>query len=47
MDVIIRNGTVVSVAGLSRADIGIADGRIVQIGGSFPPATREVDAAGC
>ena len=47
MDLIIRNGTVVSTAGVSQTDIGIADARIVQIGGVFPAAAREIDAAGC
>ena len=47
MDVIIRNGTIVSTAGLSRADLGIAGGKIVQIGGGFAAAAQEIDATGC
>lgn len=45
MDLAIRNGTVVTATGEFRADIGVQDGRIVQVGGEVPAAAREVDAA--
>jgi dihydropyrimidinase len=45
MDLAIRNGTVVTATGEFRADIGVQDGRIVQVGGDVPAAAREVDAA--
>lgn len=47
MDLVIRNGTVVTNSGMSRADVGIADGRIAQIGGDFPTAIPHLDAGGC
>lgn len=46
LDLIIRNGIVVTASGSSEADIGVKDGRIVQIGGTFAGATRILDAAG-
>src|SRR5690606_33898175 len=47
MDVIVRNGTVVTASGVSKADIGIKDGKVVQIGGTLESANRIVDAKGC
>ncbi len=47
MDVIIRNGTIVDAAGMMNADVGIKDETIVQIGGPFDRAAREIDATGC
>lgn len=43
MDLVIRNGTVVTVGGRSRVDIGIEGGKIVQLGGAMS-GTRELDA---
>lgn len=45
MDLVIRGGTTVTVGGRAVQDIGIADGRIVQLGGAMN-ATRELDASG-
>jgi dihydropyrimidinase len=47
LDTIIINGTIVTADGAFAADIGIADGRIAQIGGSMGPAGRVIDAGGC
>lgn len=46
MDIIIKNGTIVTADGISRADLGIKDGKIAQIGGALGPAERTIDAAG-
>ena len=49
LDIIIRNGTIVDGTGLPayRGDIGIADGRLVRVGGRLEAeARREIDAAG-
>lgn len=45
-DLVIANGTVATAADVFKADIGIHDGRIVQIGGDMGSATRVIDAAG-
>lgn len=47
MDLIIQNGLVVTAADTYRADIGIANGKIVQIGSELSPApgTRTIDAS--
>lgn len=47
MDLIIENGRIVNVSGVTQADIGVIDGRIAQIGGVMPPARERIDAAGC
>jgi dihydropyrimidinase len=47
MDVIIRNGSIVNAAGMMKADVGIKDEKIVQIGGAFDRAAREIDATDC
>lgn len=49
MDTIITNGTVVTSAGQSKADIGILDGRIALIAEKIDPVTAKhvVDASGC
>ena len=44
-DLVVRGGLVVTAAGESLADIGVVDGRIVQIGGPMSGA-REIDATG-
>lgn len=47
MDVIIKNGTIVTATDTYRAEIGIAGGRIVQIGAELAAAgARVIDAAG-
>src|SRR5712691_7116587 len=47
-DILIRNGTIVDGSGLPRyrADIGIADGRIVCIGTPRDSALETIDAEG-
>ena len=47
LDLAIRGGTVVDGTGASafRADVGIADGRVVEIAATVR-ARREIDAAG-
>jgi dihydropyrimidinase len=49
MDLIVRNGIVVTAADTFRADVGIERGRIVQIGAALTPdaGARAIDAAGC
>ena len=46
LDLIIENGLLVTAASTSRADLGIKDGKIVQIGGELRDARRRIDAAG-
>lgn len=46
LDSIIRNGVVVNATGAGQADVGIKDGRIVQIGGEMGEAVQVVDASG-
>lgn len=43
-DLVIRGGTVVTAASEGRADIGIRDGVIAQLGGPMPAAVAEIDA---
>ena len=45
-DLIIANGTVATAADVFKADIGVRDGQIVQIGGDMGEATRVIDATG-
>jgi dihydropyrimidinase len=47
MDVIIRNGTIVTAAGMMDADVGIKGEKIEQIGGTFSDPAREIDASDC
>ena len=46
MDTVIRNGTVVDGTGLApfRADVGIVDGRIAEIGRIKERGTVDIDA---
>jgi N-acyl-D-aspartate/D-glutamate deacylase len=48
LDLVIRNGTIVDGSGMGRyrADVGVADGRIVEIGRIRAPAQRTIDADG-
>jgi dihydropyrimidinase len=46
LDLVVRGGTVVTAQGRQQADLGIADGRIAQIGGAMRTAAREIDASG-
>ena len=48
IDLIIKNGTVVSLAGVAQTDIAIKDGKIITLGTkhAFPKAERVVDANG-
>lgn len=47
MDLIIKNGTVVTPSGMYKADVGVQDGKIVEIAASIPAEAKEVvDAAG-
>src|SRR5258706_14612301 len=45
-DLVVRNAHVVTAADSFDCDIGIHDGRIVQLGAQLGPAAREIDAAG-
>ena len=45
MDLLIRGGTIITVGGRSRVDVGIDQGRVVQLGGEMS-AHREIDATG-
>jgi dihydropyrimidinase len=45
MDLLIRGGTIVTVGSRARVDVGVHDGRVVQIGGDMS-ADREIDAKG-
>src|SRR5690349_7065081 len=45
LDLVIRDGEIVTAGGTARADLGIAGGRVAQIGGELTGA-RELDAAG-
>jgi N-acyl-D-amino-acid deacylase len=48
LDLVIRNGTIVDGSGMGRyrADVGVADGRIVEIGRIRAPAQRTLNADG-
>lgn len=48
LDLWIRGGTIIDGTGAPRfkADVGVRDGKIAQVGGSDERATREIDASG-
>jgi dihydropyrimidinase len=46
LDLVVRGGTVVTAQGRQQADVGVADGRVVQIGGPLAAGAREIDATG-
>ena len=46
LDTLIRGGSVVTPAGMERADIGIRNGRIAALGQALGPAREEIDASG-
>jgi len=48
MNLLIKNGTVINAHGRQKADIAVADGKIVEVGESFlhNPTTEVVDASG-
>jgi dihydropyrimidinase len=45
LDLVVRGGTVVTAEGQTRADVGVRDGLVAQLGGAMT-AAREVDARG-
>jgi len=45
-DLVIRNARAVTASDTFACDIGVRDGRIVQLGQTLGPGTREIDAAG-
>jgi len=46
LDLVIRNGTVVTAADSARCDVGIREGRIVALAERLPGGAREIDARG-
>lgn len=46
LDLVVRNARVATASDTFDADIGIVDGRIVQLGMGLPAGIREIDAAG-
>lgn len=46
-DLAIRNGTIITADAMFSADLGIRDGRIVQVGGDGIIASQDYDARGC
>jgi dihydropyrimidinase len=46
LDLVVRNGTVVTAADRFRADLGVRQGRIVALAEDLPRGAREIDASG-
>jgi len=46
LDLVIRNGTVVTAADTARCDVGIRDGHVVALADALPGAAAEIDATG-
>jgi dihydropyrimidinase len=46
LDLVVRNGTVVTAADTHRADVGVKGGRIVALAEGLPRAAQEIDATG-
>jgi dihydropyrimidinase len=46
LDLVVRDGTVVTATDSFRADVGVRGGRIVALGEDLPRAAQEIDAAG-
>ena len=46
LDLAIRGGTVATASDTTRCDVGIKDGRIVQLAETIAGAAREIDATG-
>ena len=46
LDLVIRNGTVVTASDSVLADVGVKDGVVVELGRRLGPAQREIQAAG-
>ena len=46
LDLVIRNGTVVTASDIVRCDIGVKDGRIAVLSQNLSDATEVVDASG-
>ena len=44
LDLVVRNGTVVSASDTMVCDVGVRDGRVVALARSLPRAAREIDA---
>ena len=44
MDLVIRNGTVVTAGDIAQADVGIEAGKVKQLGQGLGPAAKEIDA---
>ena len=44
LDLVVRNGTVVTAIEAFRADVGVRDGKVVALGEQLPQAAREIDA---
>lgn len=45
-DLVIRNANIATASDIFRADIGVVDGKIVQMGLKLPKGAREIDAKG-
>jgi dihydropyrimidinase len=46
LDLVVRNGTVITAGDTFEGDVGVVDGRVVLLGTGLPAGDREIDAAG-